>query len=448
MAVRLRYSLCLVLSLTLIVPPVRAGDPAPLPQSSGSDTSRTAIQTTALTEAPASANTIVEGADCYEQKHCWVQVDYLLWWIKRAPLATPLVTTDPSQGVAKGSGGLANPTTQVVLGGGGINFPPFSGIRIGAGYALGNGFGIEAGGFLLEQRDHIMSVASDPGGAPFLLRPIVNTDANNLNAGIVVSLPLESALKLGAMAANPGAVQVNNPSQLWGADAVATANVIDLRNTRLTGLFGFRYLDLREATHISTEITDFAAGITFGGVRDAPGDGLLIIDDFQTRNHFYGAQMGLRGETRLGSLVLEVDARVSLGDTQQIIAIQGSTTHVAVAGGTQTLPGGWLALPSNSSTFRHDEFTAVPEVNLNFAYDLRSWLRLSVGYTFLFWGNVVRPGDQIVPEASAGAKTPPPFGQVPTFPGFGPGAAPVPPVPYHTTSFAAHGLNFGASIRF
>jgi Putative beta barrel porin-7 (BBP7) len=372
----------------------------------------------------------------------------LLWWIKPGPLSTPLVTTDPSQGVAKGSGGLANPTTEVVLGGHGIDFGPFSGGQVRAGYNLGDGIGIEASGFLLEQQNHIMIAASDSGGSPFLLRPIVNTDANNPNAGIVVSLPLASALALGAKAANPGAVEVGNPSQLWGADAVVTAAAFSSGNTRLTALAGFRYLDLREDTDISTEITDFAAGITFGGVRDAPGDKLLILDAFQTHNHFYGGQMGLRSETQVGALVLAADARLSLGDTRQDIGIQGSTTRIAVAGGTETLPGGWLALPSNSGSFQHDRFTVVPEVNLNIAYDMRTWLRLSLGYDFLYWSSVVRPGDQILPEASAGAKTPPPFGQVPTFPGFGPGAAPVPPVPDHTTDFWAHGLTFGISLRF
>ena len=402
--------------------------------------------TMSLTDA--GAVPIFESTTCCEADRFWVQGDYLLWWIKRGPLSTPLVTTDPSQGVAKGSGGLANPTTEVVLGGHGIDYPAFSGGRISAGFALDAGFGVEASGFLLPQQNHILSAASDPSGSPFLLRPIVNTDANNPNAGIVVSLPLSSALALGANAANTGAVQVSNTSQLWGANAVGTAKVFDSGTARLTALVGFRYLDLREDLEIRTEITDFAAGITFGGVRDAPGDQLLLLDGFQMHNQFYGGQMGLRGETRLGALVLAADTRLSLGDTQQGISIQGSTTRIPLAGGTQTLPGGWLALPSNSGTFHHDRFTVVPEVNLNVGYDVRPWLRLSVGYDFLYWSSVVRPGDQIVPAASAGAKTPPPFGQVPTFPGFGPGAAPVPPVPDHTGSFWAQGLTFGISFRF
>ncbi len=219
-------------------------------------------------------------------------------------------------------------------------------------------------------------------------------------------------------------------------------------NTQLTPLLGFRYLGLREGTDIYTTITDTAAGITFGGVRDLPGDRLLLIDSFHTQNQFYGGQLGLRGTTRFGGLVLTASPRVSLGDTQQITTIQGSTSQFSVTGSTQTLPGGWLALPSNSGKFRHDAFTVVPEIDLNVSYDLRPWLRLNLGYDYLYWSSVVRPGAQMVPEAAAGAKTPPPFGQVPTFPGFGPGAAPVPPVPYHATSFWAHGLSFGASLRY
>src|SRR5262249_31993995 len=144
---------------------------------------------------------------------------------------------------------------------------------------------------------------------PFLLRPIVNTDANNPNAGIVISLPLSSALALGATAANTGSLRVNNPSRLWGADAAVTADAFEVGNTRLTALVGFRYLDLREATEIGTNITDFAAGITFGGVRDKPGDTLLIGDSFRTHNHFYGCQVGLCSETRLGQFVLAADTR-------------------------------------------------------------------------------------------------------------------------------------------
>jgi Putative beta barrel porin-7 (BBP7) len=402
-----------------------------------------------LSGLPATPVVGVDCSDCRRTDRFWVEGDYLFWWLKPGPLGTPLVTTDPSQGVAKGSGGLANPTTQVLLGAHDIDFAPFSGGRLRAGYMLGDGIGIEAGAFLLQQQTNDQISNSDKNGSPFLLRPIVNTDANNLNAGIVVSLPLSSALALGASAANTGAVEVNSRSQLWGSDAVVTANGLDLGNTRLTALGGFRYFDLRESTDVFTAITDTAAGITFGGVRDVPGDRLLLSDSFHTHNQFYGGQMGCRSETQLGAFVLSAEARVSLGDTQQVTTISGSTSQTAVAGGgTQTLPGGWLALPSNSGTFHHDAFTVVPEANLKVGYDVRPWLRLGVGYDFLFWSSVVRPGDQMLPEASAGAKVPPPFGQVPTFPGVGPGAAPIPPVPYNTTSFWAHGLSFSAQFRF
>ena len=167
----------------------------------------------------ATPGTIIDVSPSCEANRFWIQGEYLFWWLKPGPLATPIVTTDPSQGVAKGSGGLANPTTQVLLGGHDVDFPPVSGGQVRAGYALGGGLGIEAGGFLFEQQTNDQIRASDNGGSPFLLRPIVNTDANNLNAGIVVSLPLSSALALGANAANTGAIQVNNTIRLWGADS-------------------------------------------------------------------------------------------------------------------------------------------------------------------------------------------------------------------------------------
>jgi hypothetical protein len=83
--------------------------------------------------------------------------------------------------------------------------------------------------------------------------------------------------------------------------------------------------------------------------------------------------------------------KVALGPTQQMVNIQGST----LVNGTTRLEGGLLALSSNIGHYSRDVFTVVPEVGLNLGYQLTDHLRLFVGYNFLYWSSVVRPGNTV-----------------------------------------------------
>jgi hypothetical protein len=50
---------------------------------------------------------------------------------------------------------------------------------------------------------------------------------------------------------------------------------------------------------------------------------------------------------------------------------------------------------TNIGEFERNEFTAVTEVGLNFAYHVGPCTKLTVGYSFLYWSDVLRPGDHI-----------------------------------------------------
>ncbi len=79
----------------------------------------------------------------------------------------------------------------------------------------------------------------------------------------------------------------------------------------------------------------------------------------------------------------------------------------------------------------------VPEISLNLGYNITPRLRALVGYTFLYWTNVGRPGDQIDLLLNPSQ--------------FPPGTlsgAPRPAFNYNDSDFWAQGLNFGAEYRF
>ncbi|MFC1758274.1 BBP7 family outer membrane beta-barrel protein, partial [Planctomycetota bacterium] len=57
--------------------------------------------------------------------------------------------------------------------------------------------------------------------------------------------------------------------------------------------------------------------------------------------------------------------------------------------------GGLLALSSNIGNYEENTFAAIPEMDVTLGYLIAPSLRFTVGYTLLYWNNVVRPGDHI-----------------------------------------------------
>ena len=106
-----------------------------------------------------------------------------------------------------------------------------------------------------------------------------------------------------------------------------------------------------------------------------------------------------------------------------------------------TAQGGTLALPSNSGIRHGSDFAVVPEVNLNVHYQVTSYLTATVGYSYLYWSSVVRPGDQI--DRSVDSR------QIPTGQNYVPGVAATSPASqFRRTDFWANGVNFGLAFQF
>jgi hypothetical protein len=103
-------------------------------------------------------------------------------------------------------------------------------------------------------------------------------------------------------------------------------------------------------------------------------------------------------------------------------------------GPISVLPNALFAKASNIGRTKADAFAVVPEVNLNIGYEFNSNLMAYVGYNFLYWSDVIRPGDQIDPNVNT------------LFPiNIG---APFPARKFDHTDFWAHGVNFGVALRF
>ena len=127
--------------------------------------------------------------------------------------------------------------------------------------------------------------------------------------------------------------------------------------------------------------------------------------------------------------------------------VNGSTTQYGpnplTPPGLGTTAGGFFAEPSNIGHHTGDCYSVIPSVELNLSYQITPELRTFVGFTFMYWTNVVRPGDQI----SGNVNTTQNAVLSPT------GAAtligsPTPTPLFNRSDFFAYGFNVGFEFRF
>jgi hypothetical protein len=197
-------------------------------------------------------------------------------------------------------------------------------------------------------------------------------------------------------------------------------------------------MQLREGLAIG-EQTDFIAPIG----PFAAGDTISLGDLFNTHNDFYGGQIGARAELCRGKFFVDLRGMVALGDTNQVVDVSGATT-TTLHGVSTVLPGGLLTASGPGGSighFEHNTFSVVPELGLNLGYQVTSHIRAFVGYTFIYWTDVVRPGDQV--NLNVNVQRLPGAGAA-----FNPAATPAPGFTLRETDFWAQGVSFGVEVRY
>ncbi len=364
----------------------------------------------------------------------WVSAEYLLWFITDGP-TIPLATTSADPAV---QGTLNAPTTSVVIGANKLEYDYFNGGRAAAGLWFDDNakIGLEGSGFLLEQKSDASMLSST--GTPLLAIPFQNL------AGVENTFAVAQPAAAG-LVPSTGSVALTSESQLWGADATFVLNLYrccecgDCKfNLDLLG--GFVYRDLHE------NLDFFTASSRTPGAADSFSS--TSSDRFNTRNQFFGGHIGTRMKVRYWRLGMDLMGRVAFGSTEQRVSIGGASTFAgtgAFAGGAPaTSSSGVYAQPSNIGQYSRDEFTVLPEGNIRFTFRIMDWLHAFVGYDAMYWGGVVRPGDQIDRTINA------PGG---IFVGGlqAPGSMAAPPSPAPTnkeTNVWIHGVSFGVKGTF
>ncbi len=356
-----------------------------------------------------------------------VSGEYLIWRLQPGPLPLPLVTTGNPNSPTPGALGQAG--TQVLFGDNDLSRQPTSGFRGMIGYWLDpdQTWKVEGGGFMLQEHHTVFQAGGDASGNPPLYVPVYRDDLAE-EGSVVISDPLG-----GGLGPFPGSVLIQASTSLWGAEcnAVGTLYRGD-RGGSLSLVVGYRYLDLTEHLQMNVNQNAPEVGIQTG-----------LFDRFATRNQFNGEQTGLRAQAFLGPVTLDLAGTIALGVTNQKLGISGGTVIGGAGAGTPGLPpagsfpGGIFTAPSNIGTQSHTPIAAVPQVQAKLGVRLSNWARVFVGYDFLAWSSVVRPGDQIDRMINGTQQQ---GGML---------IGPASPTPlFATSAFWAQGITMGFELRF
>jgi len=350
----------------------------------------------AVTQAPTLANAILPPAQApcpYIPKHrldpdpdaarAWFSTTLLVLAAKDAPLHVPLAIakTTPPPGIP-------------VLGNDEIRFGAFVGAQMMGGIWFGNEdtpVGFELGGFVVGKLNTEKAAISDAIGIPEIYRPIYDATTGQ-PATVDVSFPGSFSGRLDYYAS----------SQFWGAEANVRAVLNDCAYLKVEALGGFRYLGLNEGLDIIQISQGLGGSYNTGAFGTLTGIPRIRIDDhFNTQNYFYGGQAGTKITIISDPCWVAVGGKFGMGVNDQLVRTWGTTSYTQGGDGVNFVGpggrafGGLLAGPSNSRDQRRSQFACMAEGSAELGLQCCSWMELSLGYTFLWWGSVLRPADQI-----------------------------------------------------
>lgn len=372
----------------------------------------------------------------------WFSAEYLLWTQKGMNL--PELATANSNGIGQ-SPALGNPGTSVLFGGGDDYVEgSLNGLRLSMGFFLDHchEWSIAADYFGWDQISEGAFFAPVPGQS--LGRPIFNAATGGTPAAELVNFTGNNID--GQFVSVTGTLDARVTSELQsggfqfrrflvcrdGCGDTIFMNLPAAYRSRIDLGIGYRYTELHETLAITENLTLNAPTPT--------GSSLTLSDMFDTQTQFNGFDFGMFYTRHRGDWSLDMQGRFAIGTNRQNINIRGMTT-----GNLATTPAtiinedeGLLAMASNIGNRSRDRISVMPEFRANLGYRITPRLKATVGYTFMYWSNVVRPGDQVDLDVNRNSITGSPIAAANRFPEFR----------FNETDYWVQGVSFGGEYRW
>ena len=352
----------------------------------------------------------------------WFRGEALLWWV-RGGQTPALLTTSPASTPVAQAGVLGQTGTTVLFGDQELNTGLHPGARMSFGFWLDGceRSGLEFSYMVLGQNTQTYNATSM--GDPILARPFFDVNP---------AVAAQSALLIAYPNRSFGTFNAVSTENFQGADALWRRAIVCGGDGRIDLLVGYRYQNLTDGLTINDTVT------SSGTAAVSPGTEIKTADLFHTRNDFNGAELGFSTHMRGDRWSFDTTLKLGIGETHTVVLVQGWTSDLVNGVNTAFYTNGLLALGTNSGSHPSTQFSVLPEIGFTLGYDLTPRLKLTTGYTLLYWPNVARPGDQI--DLNVDSRQIPPAQTGVTFV--------KPQYALHTSDFWAQGVNVGLEYRF
>lgn len=352
----------------------------------------------------------------------WFRADYLNWWTQGSRVV-PLVTTSTT---LTDEGIIGRPTTSVLFGGERIDSGDRPGAKLSGGFWFGCGrvLGAEFDLFSLGEGDTDFSYSSSATGSPLLARPFFSISRNPAQeVSELISYPgyLEgniegrikenfqsggAALRFNVCCQEACCAEICDDADCGGGcggepcrAGVLAGNLRAMARSRFAPhryrvdlLAGYRTYRLNDGLRVREDLEV---------LQDWPAKGLVegttfgVEDVFRSQNEFHGGELGINTQFYHGRWSLDLLAKLGIGNNSQKVTISGSTDIDRPGDDPVHYDAGILALDTNTGRYTRNDFVLIPQFSAEIGYQLSCHLRAHVGYTFLFWPDVVRAAEQI-----------------------------------------------------
>jgi hypothetical protein len=192
-----------------------------------------------------------------------------------------------------------------------------------------------------------------------------------------------------------GELEVQQSMRVQGWEAVVLRELYANEWARVTGLMGYRYFQLHEGLRLEQRSEYYGQPVVGTGVATYRTS---TADQIDAHNRFHGGTLGLRTQLDAGGFFCQLDTKVSIGRTTEVVRISGQTVSTITSPGGTTIsyfPNGVFGQPSNAGRTARGVFAVLPEANLRLGYAFTDSARLFVGYQFSYLSEVVRAADQL-----------------------------------------------------
>lgn len=387
----------------------------------------------------------------------WVRAEYIVWFADGMHIPPLVTTSTDSLPPIEEAGVLGVSETRVLYGNNDILKTWRSGARVTLGTWIleDQTFGIEWDIFGVGRKARRFSTDSFGNSGAVIARPFFNINPRDPDTGAFMPPAAEDA----ELVAYPGVIQgrvrvgadsefggtgfrflynlccsqLSAPSGCGGCGGCGTGGGYGdggcgYRNlSRVDFLVGYRHVLLRDRISITENLT----------TQDTVPVDFIVNDRFRTRNTFHGIDLGFQWSNEWDRWSAEVLTKVAFGTNRLKLGINGQTTST-VLGISESEAGGLLSAQSNLGSGSNNQFAVVPELGLTFGYRFSKRLRATVGYSFIYWSQVIRAGSEI--DLDVNPDLIPPV--VSTT------GAPRPRRLFDDTDYWAQGFNFGLDARF